>query len=123
MPMRSEAARSLIKLVDEILNQPERYTNSDLKQLNSEIKELHRRKGEPPQPPPAIETPAYLREAELSEMTVTQLYHRLEDRITGLQVRMHNDYEAVIEKIVDLDEHVSHLEEQTKEYYQAVADQ
>ena len=40
-----------------------------------------------------------------------RLFHKIEDRIERLQDRVHNDYEALIVKDVELEAHVSRLEE------------
>jgi hypothetical protein len=40
-----------------------------------------------------------------------QLFRRLEERIDKLQERVHCDYEALIDKILELDAHISRLEE------------
>ena len=40
-----------------------------------------------------------------------RFFHRLEDRIERVQDRVHNDYEALIVKTVELETDVSRLEE------------
>jgi hypothetical protein len=50
--------------------------------------------------------------ARLTENQVLyQLFRRLEERIDKLQERMHCDHEALSGKILELDAHISRLEE------------